>query len=386
MRKECIAMILAGGQGSRLGSLTKKIAKPAVPFGGKYRIIDFTLSNCTNSGIDTVGVLTQYNPLVLNATIGIGSPWDLDRKNGGVSILPPYVQAGGGEWYRGTANAIYQNLDFIQQYNPEYVLVLSGDHIYQMDYSKMLEYHKAKNAQVSIAVLEVPWEEANRFGIMATDEQGKIVEFAEKPAEPKSNLASMGIYIFNYDTLKHYLEQDELNPNSSNDFGKNVIPAMLHQGVALYAYRFQGYWKDVGTVESFWQANMDLLADNPVSNLHDPKWRIYCVNADQPPHYIAPEAKVTKALINEGCQVFGQVEQSVLFPGVVVEEGAVIKNSIIMPNVKIGANTVLDQVIVGEETVIGRQCHLQGDGIVVISEKITIADNSTITADLTMDV
>ena len=381
MRKECIAMILAGGQGSRLGSLTKKIAKPAVPFGGKYRIIDFTLSNCTNSGIHTVGVLTQYNPMVLNSTIGIGSAWDLDRKNGGVSILPPYVKAKGGEWYKGTANAIYQNSEFIEQHDPSYVLVLSGDHIYKMDYSLMLDYHKEKGAQVTIAVLEVPWEEADRFGIMATDHEGRIVEFAEKPKKPKSNLASMGIYIFDWEILKNYLELDEKNSKSSNDFGKNVIPHMLEDRLKMYAYSFQGYWKDVGTISSFWEANMDLLSDQPVLNLHDPKWRIYSVSADQPPHYLAPGAKVSRALINDGCQVFGSVEHSVLFPGVVVEPGAVVKDSIIMPNVRIGANCYINKAIVGEDTVLGENCQVEGQDIVVIGEKLTIAPGTTVSAD-----
>ena len=385
MQKECIAMILAGGQGSRLGPLTKNVAKPAVPFGGKYRIIDFSMSNCANSGLDTVGVLTQYNPLVLNTAIGIGSHWDLDRKKGGVSLLPPYVKAKGGEWYKGTANAIYQNIEFIKQYNPRYVLVLSGDHIYKMDYSLMLEFHKKKDADVTIAVLEVPWEEASRFGIMATDHKGKIVEFAEKPSEPKSNLASMGIYIFHWSKLKQYLELDEADSGSNNDFGKNVIPAMLKDNLEMYAYPFQGYWKDVGTIDSFWKANMDLLEEEPLFDLHHPSWPIYCVDVDHPPHYIAPEAVVKRALVNDGCQIFGRVEHSVLFPGVTVGAGSVIRDAIVMPNVQIGENVVIEKAIIGEETVIKSGCRISGDqkwlassgelddsGILVIEDRVVI--------------
>ena len=285
--KECVAMLLAGGQGTRLKSLTKQIAKPAVYFGGKYRIIDFPLSNCTNSDIDTVGVLTQYEPLILNDYIGIGSPWDLDRKHGGVSVLPPFMQSEGGGWYTGTANAIYRNLKFLNQYNPEHVLILSGDHIYKMDYSAMLDHHKVSGADATISVLEVPWEDASRFGIMNTNDQQRIVEFDEKPEHPKSNLASMGVYIFRWDVLKEYLIEDAANENSSHDFGKDIIPALLHDHKNLMAYEFEGYWKDVGTVDSLWEANMDLLKKEPELNLNDPKWRIYSKNPNQPPQYIA---------------------------------------------------------------------------------------------------
>jgi len=351
-KKQCIAMILAGGQGSRLGNLTKRIAKPAVPFGGKYRIIDFTLSNCTNSDIDTVGVLTQYKPLVLNSYIGTGLPWNLDRKDGGVTVLPPYVKELGGEWYKGTANAIYQNIDFIDHYTPEYVLILSGDHIYKMDYSLMLDYHKESNAEATISVIEVPWEEAHRFGIMNTDEENRIIEFDEKPNEPKNNLASMGIYIFNWSLLKKYLQEDENMESSSHDFGKNIIPSMLKDGLNMFAYRFSGYWKDVGTTESYWEANMDLLSDYPELDLYDGQWKIYSVNPTQPPNYISSHAKVHRSLINEGCLIHGEVENSVIFPGVYVGHGARIVDSVVMPNVKIGANTVIEKAIICENTLI----------------------------------
>jgi glucose-1-phosphate adenylyltransferase len=361
-KKELIAMVLAGGQGTRLGVLTKKIAKPAVPFGGKYRIIDFTLSNCSNSNIETVGVLTQYQPFELNSYIGIGSHWDMDRKEGGVFVLPPYMKETGGVWYKGTANAIYQNMSFIDYYDPEYVLILSGDHVYKMDYSEMLAFHKEKKAAATIAVLEVPWEEAGSFGIMATDEGNKIVEFQEKPKKPKSNLASMGIYIFNWSTLKKYLQQDEQNANSSNDFGKNVIPLMLHSGENLFAYHFSGYWKDVGAIESYWQANMDLLTHNPKLNLNDSKWRIYSVNPTFPPQYLGTTAKVSCSLISEGCVVKGEVCHSVLFPGVYVEKGAKISDSIVLPGVKIGENTIIKKSIIGAETTIGSNCTIAYTG------------------------
>ncbi|MDQ0483026.1 glucose-1-phosphate adenylyltransferase [Guptibacillus hwajinpoensis] len=351
-KKSCVAMLLAGGQGTRLGKLTTRLAKPAVPFGGKYRIIDFTLSNCSNSGIDTVGVLTQYQPYILNSYIGIGSSWDLDRKNGGVSVLPPYLGQKGGEWYRGTANAIYQNMYYIKQYDPEYVLVISGDHIYKMDYSEMLEHHAERGADATIAVLEVPWHEASRFGIMNTDDEDRIVEFQEKPAEPKTNLASMGIYIFNWKALEKYLTEDEQNPESSNDFGKDIIPAMIEDQKNVFAYSFDGYWKDVGTLQSLWEANMDLLDDDPSLVLNDPAWKIYSVNPNQPPQYIAPQAKVTRSLVNEGCVVYGDVYRSVLFYGVHVGLGSTIKNSIIMPNVKIGANVTIENAIVESGTVV----------------------------------
>ena len=351
-------MLLAGGQGSRLGVLTKKLAKPAVPFGGKYRIIDFTLSNCNNSGFDTVGVLTQYQPLALNSYIGIGSHWDLDRKTGGVTVLPPFVKELGGEWYKGTANAIYQNIEFVDQYNPKYLLVLSGDHIYKMDYSLMLDFHKEKQADATIAVIQVPWEEANSFGIMNTASDAKIIEFEEKPAMPKSNLASMGVYIFNWGLLKHYLEEDEQNARSSNDFGKNIIPSMLRAGQRLYAYPFKGYWRDVGTIESLWQANMDLLVEKPDLKLNDPKWRIYSVNPNHPPQYIAPTADVHNSLINEGCLVYGKVNHSIIFPGVTIAEDAEVKNSVIMPNVKIGNQVKIEKAIIGVEAIIEDLCQI----------------------------
>lgn len=350
--KECIAMILAGGQGSRLGTLTKNLAKPAVPFGGKYRIIDFTLSNCSNSGIGTVGILTQYQPLNLNAHIGIGTPWELDRRNQGVTLLPPYVDGKGGEWYKGTANAIYQNIYYIEQQKPEYVLILSGDHIYNMDYSNMLKYHKEKGADATISVMEVPIEDASRFGIMNTDSDDKIFEFEEKPKEPKNNLASMGIYIFNWKTLKEYLIQDENNPTTSHDFGKDIIPSMLNNGRDMYAYRFEGYWRDVGTIESLWQANMDLLEEVPELDLYDNKWRVYSEDVNYPPHYISSESKVRSSLINEGCLVKGDIENSVLFQAVKVGKNSVIKDSLVFPNVEIGDNVVIEKAIIGENTII----------------------------------
>lgn len=351
-KKECVAMILAGGQGSRLGSLTRKIAKPAVAFGGKYRIIDFPLSNCHNSGIDTVGVLTQYQPLALHSYIGIGSSWDLDRRDGGVYVLPPYAKEGGAEWYTGTADAIYQNLNFIDMINPNYVLVLSGDHIYNMDYSLMLEHHKKEKAQATISVIEVPWHETSRFGIMNVDDKGWIRDFVEKPKQAKSNLASMGIYIFNWRLLRKSLEEDRKNILSSHDFGKDIIPRLLQDGHRLSAYYFKGYWKDVGTVESFWEANMDLLADDPALDLYDPNWRIYSVNPTRPPHYIGATARVTRSLVSEGCFILGEVEHSVIFPGVHIKEGAKIKDSVIMPYVTIGAHTQVYRAIVGRKSVV----------------------------------
>ncbi len=351
-KKECIAMLLAGGQGTRLELLTRELAKPAVHFGGKYRIIDFTLSNCSNSGIDTVGVLTQYQPYILNSYIGIGSAFDLDRKNGGVSILPPYQGQKGGEWYKGTANAIYQNINYIDQYSPEYVLVISGDHIYKMDYGQMLHYHIEKEAEATIAVFQVPWDDASRFGIMNTDEDKRIYDFEEKPRHPKTNLASMGVYIFNWKLLRTYLIDDENNTKSSKDFGKDIIPAMLNNNRRLFAYTFDGYWKDVGTIKSLWEASMDLLDDNPELNLNDPAWRIYSVSPNQPPQYLAPQAKVQKSIVNEGSTVYGTVQRSVLFYGVHVGVGSTIKDSIIMPNVKIGADVTIDRAIVLSDMVI----------------------------------
>ena len=352
-KKTCIAMLLAGGQGSRLGILTKNVAKPAIPFGGKYRIIDFPLSNCTNSGIDTVGVLTQYQPLELNAYIGSGAPWDLDISNGGVFVLPPYQKGKSGEWYRGTANAIYQNMAFIEQYHPDYVLILSGDHIYKMDYNAMLDYHISHHADATIAVREVPWEEASRFGIMNTNPEGEIIEFEEKPQKPKSNKASMGVYIFTWEKLRHYLTEDEADKNSSNDFGKNIIPNMLRDKQTLVAYDFNGYWKDVGTIESLWEANMDLI-DNPMPmNMHDKKWRIYSKNPGMPPHYISEGAVVTDTLITEGCEVYGKVNHSVLFAGVVVEEGADIEYSVVMPGSIIKRGAIVRRSIVAENATVG---------------------------------
>jgi glucose-1-phosphate adenylyltransferase len=345
-------MLLAGGQGSRLGPLTKDLAKPAVPFGGKYRIIDFALSNCHNSDIDTVGVLTQYKPLALNSYIGIGSAWDLDRNDGGVYVLPPYVREQGGEWYKGTADAIFQNINFIDLFDPEYVLVLSGDHIYKMDYSVMLDYHRETQADATIAVIAVPWEEASRFGIMNTDPANQIIEFAEKPKQPKSNLASMGIYIFNWPVLKQYLTADGYDQQSSHDFGKDIIPKMLGEGQKLMAYPFSGYWKDVGTIDSFWEANMDLLTDPPQFDLFDPKWRIYSVNPVQPPHYLAPTGKVKSSIISEGCRIFGEVEHSVVFPGVYIGAGTKVTHSVIMPDVKIENNVVIDKAIIGRNAFI----------------------------------
>jgi glucose-1-phosphate adenylyltransferase len=370
-RKECVAMLLAGGEGRRLGVLTQELAKPAVHFGGKYRIIDFTLSNCTNSGIDTVGVLTQYQPLVLNSYIGIGSPWDLDRKNGGVTVLPPYMEQKGGNWYSGTANAIYRNMSFIERYDPEYVLVISGDHIYKMNYDHMIRFHKKQEAEATIAVIQVKWEEASRFGILNTNESHRVTEFVEKPQQPPSNLASMGVYIFNWQTLKAYLEQDENNPDSSNDFGKDIIPTMLREGVQVYAYPFDGYWKDVGTVRSLWEANMDLLNEDHKLNLFDRQWRIYSLSPYQPPHYIAATAHVTRSMLNEGCSVHGRVDNSVLFYGVHVGAGSLVRDSVIMPNVKIGAGAQIHRAIIGEGTVIEEGCII-GDPHGVDSSEITL--------------
>ena len=352
-KKTCVAMLLAGGQGSRLGILTKKVAKPAVPYGGKYRIIDFPLSNCTNSGIDTVGVLTQYQPLELNAYIGSGAPWDLDITNGGVFVLPPYQKGKSGEWYRGTANAIYQNIAFIEQYNPDYVLILSGDHIYKMDYNAMLNYHIRHGADATIAVREVPWEEAPRFGIMNTDSDDRIIEFEEKPKNPKSNKASMGVYIFTWDKLRHYLEEDEADKKSSNDFGKNIIPNMLNDKQVLVAYSFNGYWKDVGTIESLWEANMDLLETPMPIDMHDKRWRIFAKNPGMAPHYIAKGATVRDSLITEGCEVYGNVNHSILFAGVIVEEGASVESAVVMPGSIIRRGAVVRRCIIAENAVIG---------------------------------
>ena len=341
--------------------MTKDIAKPAVPFGGKYRIIDFPLSNCSNSGIYTVGVLTQYKPLDLNAYIGIGDPWDLDRRNGGVTILPPYQSENGGAWYKGTANAIYQNIQFVDRYEPEYVLILSGDHIYKMDYYKMLDFHKSHNADATIAVIDVPLDEASRFGIMNTNEDNTIYEFEEKPKNPKSTNASMGVYIFKWSVLKEYLIQDEMDKDSSNDFGKNIIPKMLDSGRKLVAYPFKGYWKDVGTIESLWEANMDLLKIDNELNLYDSEWRIYSDNQVRPAQHIGEKAKIANSLIVEGCIVNGEVEDSILSQGVTIGKNTIIKDSVIMPNVKIGDNVRIEKAIVGNDSIINNYCHI-GDG------------------------
>lgn len=364
-KKECIAMLLAGGQGSRLRVLTKNIAKPAVPFGGQYRIIDFSLSNCVNSGIDVVGVLTQYKPLQLNSHIGIGQSWDLVTCHGGATILPPYVGEKGGQWYKGTAHAVFQNISFIEKYEPQYVLILSGDHIYRMDYSKMLEYHKKNQASITIAVMEVPWEEASRFGIMSINDEQKIVEFEEKPENPNSNLASMGIYIFNWDVLKKRLINDAKDPTSDNDFGKNVIPRMLRENEKMFAYPFTGYWRDVGTVESYWSASMDVLDDETELDLFDPEWMVFSLNKSLPPHYVADSASIQTALVSEGCMVLGNVDRSILFPGVELAEGSKIKNSIIMSDTYIGKNVLIENAIIGENVRIG-------DGSIIGSGSISV--------------
>jgi glucose-1-phosphate adenylyltransferase len=382
-RKDCVAMILAGGQGSRLGILTQKLAKPAVPFGGKYRIIDFTLSNCANSNINTIGVLTQYQPMILNTHIGIGKPWDLDRgKDQGVTLLSPYVDVKGGEWFKGTANAIYQNIYYIDQLNTEHVLVLSGDHIYKMDYAEMLSHHKEKEADATISVIEVPLDEASRFGIMNTTKDGEVYEFEEKPENPKNNLASMGIYIFKWKELRKYLIEDENDENSSHDFGHDIIPKMLNEGKKLNSYRFQGYWKDVGTIESLWQANMDLLTDSPELDLFDKTWKIYTENTNHPPHYVCDNAKISRTLINEGCEVCGEIEHSIIFQCVKIGENSKVKDCLIFPNVTIEDNVVIEKAIIGENSYIksgtvinsestdrvGENFGISESGIVVIGE------------------
>ena len=366
-KTKCLAMILAGGQGSRLGALTKNIAKPAVPFGGKYRIIDFPLSNCANSGIDTVGVLTQYRPLELHTYLGTGNAWDLDKSNGGVFILPPYARDKGADWYKGTADAIYQNLNFIDMMDPDYVLILSGDHIYTMDYSKMLDVHRANKADATIGVFEVPWDEAPRFGIMNTDSvDGRIIEFEEKPPQPKSNLASMGIYIFNREFLSRYLKADAVKEDSEHDFGKNIIPAMLGDNARLYSYAFEGYWKDVGTIESLWQANMDLLADEPPFSFNS-AWTIYSSNPSLPPHYVGPEARVYNSMLNEGSQILGEVDHSVLFSGVKIGKGAKVTNSVIMPFTTVEENAVIDHAIVAQNCIITAGAAVTGeDGAIAV--------------------
>ena len=375
-------MLLAGGQGSRLGILTSDVAKPAIPYGGKYRIIDFPLSNCTNSGIDVVGVLTQYRPLLLNAYIGSGSPWDLDLAHGGVYVLPPYVTGKSGEWYSGTANAIYQNIQFIEQFNTDYVLILSGDHIYKMDYNKMLQFHIQNEADCTIAVREVPWEEASRFGIMNTNEDNSISEFEEKPAHPKSNKASMGVYIFTWEKLRQYLVADAEDPNSANDFGKNIIPKMLGDQQRMFAYDFKGYWKDVGTIESLWEANMDLLADPPRFNLYEDRFRIYARNPVMPPHYIGEGAYVHNSMVTEGCEVFGSVEHSLLFYGVTIEKGAVVEDAVIMPGARVMAGAVVRRAIVGENAEINAGCAVgqESGKIAVVGSNVRLPDNFVVKA------
>lgn len=389
IKKKCVAMLLAGGQGSRLGVLTGKIAKPAVPYGGKYRIIDFPLSNCTNSGIDTVGILTQYKPLELNDYVGSGKPWDLDRLNGGVHILPPYQGQKGGDWYKGTANAIYQNLEFIERYNPEYVLILSGDHIYKMDYSKMIEQHEATGAACTISVLEVSLEEASRFGIMNTNPDGSIYEFEEKPKKPKSRLASMGIYVFTWEKLKKYLTEDNENPDSDNDFGKNVIPLMLSRGELMMVYRFNDYWKDVGTVDSLWEANLDLLNPKINLNLSDENWRIYSRSVALPPQYISESAEVEHSLMTDGCEVCGKLDYSILFENVTVEQGASVEYSLVMPGAVIKRGASVKYAIIAENTVIEENAQVGVDpeqispedfGITVIGSGVVVGSGAKVGA------
>ena len=380
-------MLLAGGQGSRLGLLTKVMAKPAVPFGGKYRIIDFPLSNCTNSNIDTVGVLTQYRPLELNSYIGSGQTWDLDLSYGGVYVLPPYATADSSEWYKGTANAIFQNFGFIEQFDPEYVLVLSGDHIYKMDYNRMLNAHIERNADVTIAVRPVPWEVAPSFGIMNVDENDAIIEFEEKPKQPKSNLASMGVYIFTWSVMKKYLTDDNADPNSKNDFGKNIIPNLLRDQKALYAYAFTDYWKDVGTISSLWEANMDLLKSPPEFDLTDTRWKIYSRTPVMPPHFIEEGATVQNSMVTEGCDIYGSVRDSVLFAGVCVEKGAVVEDSVIMPGTVVKAGAVVRRAIVSERCVISKGARVgedEGD-IALIGQNTTLPEGFVVKAGEQVD-
>lgn len=385
MAKEMIAMILAGGQGSRLYALTQKLAKPAVPFGGKYRIIDFPLSNCVNSGIDTVGILTQYQPLVLNEYIGNGQPWDLDRLYGGVHVLPPYQQATGSDWYKGTANAIYQNLSFINRYDPKYVIILSGDQICKQDYSDFLKFHKEKGAEFSVAVMEVPWEEAPRFGLMVADENDKITEFQEKPKNPKSNLASMGIYIFNRDILEKYLTEDELDPNSSNDFGNNIIPNLLRDNREMYAYRFSGYWKDVGTISSLWEANMEIMnPEHSGINLFDEDWKICSRNSGKTGHKVGANAIIESAMITDGCRIDGTVKHSILFAGVKIEEGAIVEDAVIMGNSTVKSGAHVKHCIVGEGATIGEMATVGAmpadgvNGVATVGPGVTIGSRALI--------
>ena len=395
-KKKCVAMLLAGGQGSRLYALTQNVAKPAVPFGGKYRLIDFPLSNCTNSGIDTVGVLTQYQPLVLNEYIGNGQPWDLDKLNGGVHVLPPYETQAGASWYEGTANAIYQNMRFIERYNPEYVLVLGGDHIYKMDYSKMVDFHIENNADCTISVIDVPRSEASRFGIMICDENNKVTDFVEKPKEPKSTLASMGIYVFSWDKLRKYLIENENEANEkrakgenwSKDFGKDIITSMLRDGQRLFAYEFEGYWKDVGTLDSLWEANMDLLSPALPLDLYDPSWKIYSRTNNMPPQYIGANAEVENSMITEGSVVDGEVDFSIIFSGVTIEEGATVNYSILMPGTVVKKGAVIEYAIVGQDCVVesGAKIGLSPEsvdnrddwGIAVVGHNVTISEGKEV--------
>ena len=403
IKKEMIAMLLAGGQGSRLGVLTAKVAKPAVSFGGKYRIIDFPLSNCINSGIDTVGVLTQYQPLRLNSHIGIGIPWDLDRNVGGVTVLPPYEKSSNSEWYTGTANAIYQNLEYMEQYNPDYVLILSGDHIYKMDYKIMLDYHKANNADITIAAMPVPMEEASRFGIVVTDEDNRITEFEEKPAQPKSNLASMGIYIFSWKVLKEAFIM--LKEQNECDFGKHVIPYCFENNKRIFAYEYNGYWKDVGTLSSYWEANMELIDIIPVFNLYEEFWKIYTRTDTIPPQYIGENAYIEKSIIGDGTEIYGKVYNSVIGAGVVIEEGTVVRDSIIMNNSVIGKDSIVTKSIIAEDVQIGSHVELgageeaenvfkpqiYNSGLVtvgecsVIPDNVTVGKNTAISGETTID-
>lgn len=399
MAKEIIALILAGGEGSRLGVLTRLIAKPAVLYGGKYRIIDFSLSNCINSGIDTVGVLTQYQPLQLNHHIGIGKPWDMDRMNGGVTILSPFTKHQKGEWYSGTADAVYQNIHYVDKLDPEYVIILSGDHIYKMDYSKMLDFHKKNNADGTISVINVPIEEANRYGIMNAAENGKIFEFEEKPSQPKSTLASMGVYIFNWCVLKKYLIDDHQNEQSDHDFGKNIIPKLLADKRSIWAYPFIGYWRDVGTIQAYWESNLDLVTRIPQFNLFDPYWKIYTPNPVKPAHYIGETGHVTRSIIAEGCMIYGQVKNSVIFPGVIVEKGSYIEDSIIMSNSIVKSDSIVICTIVGERTTIGSgvktgtgeyaentfNSKVYQTNITVIGSSAVVPDNITIGKNVVLD-
>lgn len=395
-KKRCVAMLLAGGQGSRLYALTKNVAKPAVPYGGKYRLIDFPLSNCTNSGIDTVGVLTQYQPLVLNEYIGNGQPWDLDKMNGGVHVLPPYETQAGASWYEGTANAIYQNMQFIDRYNPKYVIVLGGDHIYKMDYSKMVDFHIENDADCTISVIDVPLAEASRFGIMICDEHKQVVDFVEKPKEPKSTLASMGIYVFSWEKLRKYLIENENEANEkrakgepwSKDFGKDIITSMLRDKQRLFAYEFEGYWKDVGTLDSLWEANMDLLSPNVPLDLYDPSWKIYSRNNNMPPQYIGANAKIENSMISEGSTIDGSVDFSVVFSGATIEEGATVNYSIVMPGTVIKSGAVVEYAIIGEDCVIEGGAKIGASpetvenredwGIAVVGHNVTVSENKTV--------